>query len=385
MTTATISTDLRKRHAPSSLAEWLDRHSGPLMVLPAVLTVLAFAIFPLIVSAYLSVVRFALAPGGFKLTFVGLYHYRRILVGTQQYHLLGTFGRFGFLEWSAAGAIAAALLYWLVRYVRSPHLTLIGLIGRLISASVALGVAWLGVATLAASGGFPGSVVTTLIYVVGGVAAQFLLGLGLALLCAQPIRGRNIFRLIFFMPLMITPVGIAYMFRMLADMDKGPLAPLRFALHLGEFAWATDPWLARLIVMIGDTWQWTPFMFIVLLAAIENQPREQLEAATMDGANGWELFRDITWPAIAPAAATIVLIRLIEAFKIVDLPNVLTNGGPGTATESLTLHAFIAWRTQQLGESAAIGYVLLFLVAVTCVSFFNFFVQRTRAHELEAR
>jgi multiple sugar transport system permease protein len=80
-----------------------------------------------------------------------------------------------------------------------------------------------------------------------------------------------------------------------------------------------------------------------------------------------------------------VLIRLIEAFKIVDLPNVLTNGGPGTATESLTLHAFIAWRTQQLGMSAAVGYLLLFVVTVTCVSFFSFFVQRTRAHELEAR
>ncbi|HKJ61150.1 MAG TPA: sugar ABC transporter permease, partial [Hyphomicrobiales bacterium] len=165
----------------------------------------------------------------------------------------------------------------------------------------------------------------------------------------------------------------------------GPLSPLRFVFNLGEFAWATDPWLARLIVLLGDTWQWTPFMFIVLLAAIENQPREQLEAATIDGANGWQIFRDITWPSIAPSAATIVLIRLIEAFKIVDLPNVLTNGGPGTATESLTLHAFIAWRTQQLGISASVGYVLLFLVSVTCVSFFNFFVRRTRVHELEVR
>ncbi len=78
-----------------SLGEWFDRHSGRLMVLPAVLMVLAFAIFPLIVSAYLSLSRFALAPGGYKLTFVGLYNYRRILFGTQQYHLLGTFGAFG--------------------------------------------------------------------------------------------------------------------------------------------------------------------------------------------------------------------------------------------------------------------------------------------------
>ena len=384
MTTATITPDLTTMPA-ASFAERMDRHSGLIMVLPAVLVVLAFAIFPLIVSAYLSLIRFALAPGGFKLTFVGLFNYKRLLFGTQQYHLLGTFGAFGLLEWTLTGVALAAILYWLVSYSRSIRFSVIGLIGRLISATVAFGFVLLALATIVASGGFPGSVVTTLVYVVGGVAAQFALGLGLALLCAQPIRGRNFFRLIFFIPLMITPVGIAYMFRMLADMEKGPLAPLRFALHLGEFAWATDPWLARLIVLIGDTWQWTPFLFIVLLAAIENQPREQLEAATMDGANGWEIFRDITWPSIAPAAATVVLIRLIEAFKIVDLPNVLTNGGPGTATESLTLHAFIAWRTQQLGESAAIGYMLLFLVTVTCVSFFSFFVQRTRVHELEAR
>ena len=369
----------------ASFGEWIDRHSGRFMVLPAVLIVLAFAIFPLIISAYLSVSRFALAAGGYKLTFVGFDNYRRLLVGTQQYHLLGTFGAFGPIDWLILLAVAAALATWLVRAFRSPRRSVVGLIGRLIAASVGLAVTWLGLATILTTGGFPGSLVTTLVYVVAGVAVQFALGLGLAMLCAQPIRHRNFFRLIFFLPLMITPVGIAYMFRMLADMEKGPFAPLRFALHLGEFAWATDPWLARLIVMIGDTWQWTPFMFIVLLAAIENQPREQLEAATMDGASLWETFRDITWPSIAPAAATVVLIRLIEAFKIVDLPNVLTNGGPGTATESLALHAFIAWRTQQLGLSAAVGYLLLFVVTVTCVSFFSFVVQRTRAHELEAR
>jgi multiple sugar transport system permease protein len=381
LTTVTIAPALPETPT-ASYAEWIDRHSGPLMVLPAVLVVLAFAIFPLIISAYLSLIRFAIAAGGFKLTFVGLFNYKKLIFGSQQYHLVGTFGAFGPLEWTIAGLALAAILYWLVRSATS---SIVGMIGRLIAATVAFGCALIAIATIVAPGGFPGSIVTTLVYVVGGVAAQFVLGLGLALLCAQPIRGRDFFRLIFFIPLMITPVGVAYMFRMLADMEKGPLAPLRFALHLGEFAWATDPWLARLIVLLGDTWQWTPFLFIVLLAAIENQPREQLEAATMDGANGWEIFRDITWPSIAPAAATVVLIRLIEAFKIVDLPNVLTNGGPGTATESLTLHAFIAWRTQQLGESAAVGYMLLFLVTVTCVSFFNFVVQRTRVHELEAR
>src|SRR5260370_939243 len=202
------------------------------------------------------------------------------------------------------------------------------------------------------AGGFPGSFVTTLFYVVAGVLVQFLLGLGLALLCAQPIRARNWFRVIFFIPLTVTPVGIAYTFRMLADMQKGPFAPVSGWFGLGVWSWATQPWSARAIILLGDTWQWTPFMFIVLLAAIENQSRDQIEAARLDGAGGLQIFRDVTWPAIAPIAATIVLIRLIEAFKIIDLPNVLTNGGPRPATETVTLHAFIAWRAQRLCRSA---------------------------------
>ena len=91
-----------------------------------------------------------------------------------------------------------------------------------------------------------------------------------------------------------------------------------------------------------------------------------------------QIFRDITWPAIAPVAATVVLIRLIEAFKMVDLPNVLTNGGPGIATESLTLHAFIQWRALDLGSSAAVAYMLLFVSTIAAVSFFNFVVRPAR-------
>ncbi|HKJ61499.1 MAG TPA: hypothetical protein VKA94_05835, partial [Hyphomicrobiales bacterium] len=181
MTTATTDTALTDGQT-QSFAEWFDRHSGRLMVLPAVLVVLTFALFPLIISAYLSLIRFALAPGGFKLTFVGLKNYDRLLFGSQQYHLLGTFGAFDLLEWSIAGLVAASLLYWLVGFVRSARRSVIGLIGRLISASVAMAVTLLGLATITAAGGFPGSLVTTLVYVLFGVAVQFALGLGLAML-----------------------------------------------------------------------------------------------------------------------------------------------------------------------------------------------------------
>jgi multiple sugar transport system permease protein len=359
--------------------EWLDRNSGRIMVMPAVVILLAFAIFPLIVSIYLSLCRFALAGGSFTLTFIGLFNYKRLLFGSQQYHLIGTMKPLETTQWIALAAYAVIILYWLARYVATGF-SVLGFVGRLISASLATGIVIAALATIPA-GGYEGTLLTTCFYVLVGVSAQFLIGLSLALLCAQPIRARNFFRVVFFIPLMVTPVGVAYMFRMLADMQKGPFAPLSAAFGLTAWSWATQAWSARLMVLIGDTWQWAPFMFIVLLAAIENQPRDQLEAARLDGASGWQVFRDITWPSIAPIAATVVLIRLIEAFKIIDIPNVLTAGGPGLATESMTLHAFIAWRTQDLGGSAAIGYLLLFVATVTCVSFFNYVVRWTRRHQ----
>jgi multiple sugar transport system permease protein len=359
--------------------EWMDRNSGRIMVLPAVLILLAFAIFPLIISVYLSLCRFALAGGSFTLTFIGFFNFRRLLFGAQQYHFLGTFKPLEWPEWIALIVFVGSVLYWLGRYIAT-EFTVLGFIGRLISASLATGLILAALATFP-TGGYQGTLLTTCFYVFLGVLLQFLLGLGLALLCVQPIRGRNWFRVIFFIPLMVTPVGVAYMFRMMADMQKGPFAPLSAALSLGDWSWATQAWSARLMVLVGDTWQWTPFMFIVLLAAVENQPREQLEAARMDGAGNFQIFRDITWPAIAPIAATVVLIRLIEAFKIIDIPNVLTAGGPGLATESLTLHSFIAWRTQDLGGSAAVGYLLLFVSTITCVSFFNYVVRWTRRHQ----
>jgi multiple sugar transport system permease protein len=346
------------------------------MVLPATLVLLAFSIFPLIISAYLSVSRFALAPGGYRITFVGFYNFARLLFGTQQYHLLGSFKAMGPGQWLVIVASIVLCLYWLYRYARESF-TRVGFVGRLVSAVAFCALVAVVVRTVG-TGGVPGTLVTTFFYVAVGVSVQFALGLGLALLCAQPIRFRNWFRVVFFIPLMVTPVGIAYMFRMLADMQKGPFAPISRLFGLGEWAWSTDPWTARLMIVAGDTWQWTPFIFIVMLAAIENQPRDQVEAARIDGAGTWQVFRDITWPAVAPVAATVILIRLIEAFKIVDLPNVLTAGGPGIATESMTLTAFISWRTQDLGSSAAVGYLLLFAATLTCVSFFSYVVKRTR-------
>ena len=176
--------------------------------------------------------------------------------------------------------------------------------------------------------------------------------------------------------MMITPVGVAYMFRMQTDTGKGRLTPLWQGFGLVNFSWVTSPWGALIAILIGDIWQWTPFMFIVLVAALESQSIEPLEAGIVDGANDWQLFRYITWPQILPVSLTLVLIRMIEAFKIIDLPNVMTNGGPGTATESLTFQAYILWRNLDLGGSAAVAYLLLFGVTFFGMLFVNLIRQQ---------
>ncbi|HZF35930.1 MAG TPA: sugar ABC transporter permease [Candidatus Angelobacter sp.] len=348
---------------------WADRVSPAAFIMPAVLVILALSIFPLIVSVYLSLARVKFEKGGVTVTFIGLLNYKKLLFGTQQFHLIGTLMPITPLGWTFVSIAVALLALWLVTTARH-GVASIGLVGRLLVAVAVVALVLL-VAATASEGGQLGTIGVTLTYVLIGVCVQYGLGLGLALLCVQNLRGRGFFRVVFFLPMMITPVGVAYTFRMLTDTTKGPFAPLWQWVGLGDFAWAATAWGARVAVMIGDAWQWTPFMFIVLLAAIEGQPRDQVEAANVDGANHWQIFRFITWPAIMPVTITLVLIRVIEAFKIVDLPNVLTNGGPGIASESMTLHAYSAWRALDIGGSAAIAYMLMFIVTFFCVAFVN--------------
>src|SRR6188472_2066027 len=115
--TATAAEAMLEAAQNPGWAERLDRHSGRLMVLPAVIVLLCFAIFPLIISAYLALSRFALSPGGFTLKFVGLANFRKLLVGSQQYHLLGRFGAFGFVQWALLALVAAGLVFLLARYL----------------------------------------------------------------------------------------------------------------------------------------------------------------------------------------------------------------------------------------------------------------------------
>jgi multiple sugar transport system permease protein len=352
-----------------------DRLASNVFILPAVLVVLFLAIFPLIISLYLSLSRFKFVKGGFEIKFVGLANFQKLFFGLEKTHFLGVFAPPSLIGWLVFASLIALLIFALFRGSLARRAGARSLLGNVLVFLFIAALGWIVVSTLSAPGR-PGTLVVTLIYVFVDIFFQYSLGLGLALLVTQHIPGRRLFRVIFLIPMMITPVGIAYMFRMLVDTDKGPFQPIWQAMGLGLFSWVNDPWGARAATMLGDIWQWTPFMFIVLLAAIEGQSVELIEAAWVDGANRWQAFWSITLPQILPVSTTLILIRMIEAFKIIDLPNVLTNGGPGTATESLTLQAFIAWRSLDLGGSAAIAYTLLFLVTFIGISYVNLIRRR---------
>ena len=354
-----------------SWGEWFDRHSRTFFIAPAVTLILIFAIFPTFYSIVFALSRVRFTGDGLQFRFVWFQNFAKQFFGNDQQHFLGKIGTMGVFGTVFLVAVSAAVLWWLYRSVKIT--SWVGMLGRIISAAMAIFIAWVMTASLL-SGNSIGTLLTTLFYVFVGCALQFVLGTGLAFLCSQPIAGKNFFRVIFFIPLMITPLGVGYAMKMVADITKGPFQPLFGAAAVDTWVWSADPWASRFVMMICDSWQWIPFIFICMLAALENVSRDHVEAAQVDGASSVQIFREIIWPQIIPVAVTVLLIRMIEAFKIVDLPNIMTGGGPGTSTESMTLHSMYVWRSNDVGTSAAVAYLLLILTVVICASFFNYVV-----------
>lgn len=418
----------KKKQTSGISTSWLDNSARYVLILPAVLIVLVMAIFPLLVSLYLSFSRFKFVRGGFEITFIGLANYNKLFFGSEQRHLLGKFAPLTPLDVLVMALAIGGMLYLMYHYGRSERFRLFGLVMRVVAMIFAGGLLLMLLASLTLAGwivwalcvailfyalflytktafyhplgvvvgagiliwlaarlqtvliipnetGLPGTLGVTLLFVLGGVTLQYFLGLGLGLLLTQNLPGKRFFRVVFLLPMMITPVGIGFLFKMMTDTLKGPFSPVWIAAGLGDFAMLGQGDTARLAVVIGDTWQWTPFVFIILLAALEGISKETIEAALVDGANRFQMFRYLIVPEIIPVSTTVILIRLIESFKLIDMPNILTGGGPGTSTETLTLQAYVGWRSGDLGGSAALAYILL-IVATFCALVFVNFIRR---------
>lgn len=215
---------------------------------------------------------------------------------------------------------------------------------------------------------FWNSLRNTVEIVLVAVTLEFVLGLALALLMNRPLRGGGIFRTVFILPMALAPIAIGYIWLMMYNETIGPLNALLPMIGLPPVPWVSSRQVALLSIVITDVWHWTPFMFIVLLAALQALPIEVLEAAQIDGTSGWQLFRHVIFPMLVPAAVAVIILRSLEAFKIVDEIFIITGGGPGVSTESLTLHAYyVGFLSFDLAYGATIAMGLFVLVLVVAM------------------
>ncbi len=221
----------------------------------------------------------------------------------------------------------------------------------------------------------------TVVVVVGAVSLEVVLGFGLALLLYRPMAGGAFFRVLFIVPMALTPIAVGYMWRMLLNETIGPFNALLQAVGLPPLGWVSGERLPLLSIILVDAWQWTPFVFVLCLAGLQALPEEVLEAAEMDGASGGQILRYVILPLMVPTLLTAGFLRAVEAFKIVDTIFIITGGGPGIRTESLTLHAYYrGLHAFDLAYGATIAFALFLLVLGSSLLFLRL-TRRLRAAE----
>ncbi|MDX8469918.1 sugar ABC transporter permease [Mesorhizobium sp. VK23B] len=215
----------------------------------------------------------------------------------------------------------------------------------------------------------------TLLFTVFAVSTEFLLGLGLALLLDRYIRRLNFLKTVLMLPMMLPPVAVAITWKLIYEPQFGVLNEIMFRLGLPLQAWAGDVRLAMFSVIVADVWQWTPFMFLLMLAGLASLPDEPYEAAAIDGASAWRQFWDLTLPFLKPIIAIALLLRIMDALRLFDLVFILTGGGPADRTKTLSLYIYqVAYRFADPSYAAAISLFVLFMT----VAFSTWFIKRMR-------
>jgi multiple sugar transport system permease protein len=199
-------------------------------------------------------------------------------------------------------------------------------------------------------------------YVIVVLIFETLLGLGLALLVNRELRFVHFFRLSIIAPMAVAPVAVGVIWRLMYASDTGAVDPLFVALGLSAPAMLAHPDLAFWALVIVDTWEWTPLLFLLCLAGLQSLPQEPLEAARVDGAGPVRVFFEHTLPLLVPVLAVGVVLRLIDAIGTFDQIFVLTRGGPGTSTQLISIYAYnTSFNFNQYGQGAAM-LVTLFVV-----------------------
>jgi multiple sugar transport system permease protein len=215
---------------------------------------------------------------------------------------------------------------------------------------------------------FRTSALNTAVFGVGTVTIELMLGLGLALALTSAGGGIRVARSILLVPMIMTPVVVGVLWRILF-FDQGLVNYLLSLVQMGPVLWFVDPLWAFAGVMLVDIWQWTPFVMIVMTAALASLPGEPFRAAQIDGASRWQVFRYLTLPMLMPVLIVTGLLRFMDAIKVFDTIYVLTSGGPGYATEMLSSYIYKqGLRYFNIGRAAAASWMfLLVIVAIAIV------------------
>ncbi|MGX9415738.1 carbohydrate ABC transporter permease [Vibrio sp. WJH972] len=230
---------------------------------------------------------------------------------------------------------------------------------------------------------FHESLGVTIKFAVVVVSLEMLIGVGLALLLDRDVRGMSLLRTIFILPMMIAPIVVGLMWRYMYHPTIGIFNRTLNALGFESIPWLSDSGWALTSIIIADVWQWTPFIFILSLAALQSLPKSTLEAARIDGASTWHQILYIKLPLMLPVLIVTLLLRMIDAFKVLEVILVMTNGGPGLSTEIMALRiSRTASEFRELGMAAAMSnMLLLLLLGLTLAMFLYTKYNETRAEK----
>ena len=207
------------------------------------------------------------------------------------------------------------------------------------------------------------SLYVSLMFTIGGVGAQTILGILIAMLINTEFRGKALVRVALVMPMTATPVAISLVWLMMFEPTLGMLNFLLRTVGLNPLKWVNDIRLALPSLILVDTWQWTPFMVLIILAGLQTIPLEVEESARLDGAGPLKMLMNIVLPLVRPHIIIAMILRMIPAIKTFDKIYVITAGGPMQATESLNMYIFrTGFEYYHLGYASALAILLLILV-----------------------
>lgn len=226
---------------------------------------------------------------------------------------------------------------------------------------------------------FWSSLWTTLVIVLPAVALEFTLGFALAYGLFRLARGNRAFMILNFIPHIITPVVAALFLRWIFVGRWGLLDATLATFNVFPPDWLGDPTWARFTVIIADAWKFTPFMMLVLYAGLQTLDESLLEAARIDGARGWSLIWYVILPTLRPLILFVLVIRTMDAFRFFDTIYIMTGGGPGTATETLTILTYrMAFGLLQISKAAALAIISLFVVGLLILGIIMVLYRRER-------